>query len=157
MNIDKILSKELKYKYLNNVKGGLNKLNLSFEDLNNYVRCGRVKGKGEKPDSVFTDRFGDVDPPAPTSSCLCGHFIIEQCYLCPKDSHDVKDIIIVGNECIERWGFKKTIWGKGEKIECDICGSIVNKSGISSHKKREKCKKHCVECNSTTSTEAPSV
>ena len=157
MNIDKILSRELKYKYLNNVKESLNELNLSFEDLNNYVRCGRVKTEGEGPDSAFKDRFGDVKPPEHTSSCLCGHFIMEQCYLCPRDSHNVKDIVIVGNKCIERWGFKRAIWGKGEKIECDICGSIVNKSGISTHKKRNKCKKHCIESNSTTSTETSSI
>ena len=41
-NIDKILKRELKYKYLNKVENGLTEYNLTFRDLNNYVRCGRT-------------------------------------------------------------------------------------------------------------------
>ena len=70
-NIDKILRRELKYKYLNKVENGLAEYNLTFRALNNYVRCGR-RPAFLKPDKVFVDRFGDVKPPEHKSVCLCG-------------------------------------------------------------------------------------
>jgi hypothetical protein len=154
MNIDKILRRELKYKYLNNVENGLNEYNLTFKELNNYVRCGRKQSES-KPNKVFVDRFGDVKPPEHRYVCLCGHKIMEQCYLCPENSKDVKDIIVVGNQCIHTWGFKRAKWGKCEKVECKLCGNEVSKSGLARHQKRPKCKNNAIptKCdNSTAST-----
>ena len=31
--------------------------------------------------------------------------------------------------------------GNGLKVECDICGSMVNKSGLARHQKRPKCQR----------------
>jgi hypothetical protein len=153
-NIDKILRRELKYIYLNKVENGLTEYNLTFRDLNNYVRCGRSPAFC-KPDKVFVDRFGDVKPPEHRSVCLCGHLIMEQCYLCPENSKDVNDIIVVGNHCIDTWGFKRAKWGKGKKVECDVCGCTVNKSGLARHKKRPCCIKHkCSKDNDTESTKS---
>ena len=155
MNIDKIIRRELQYKYLNNVENGLKEYNLTFEELNTYVRCGRTKPYESKPDKVFVDKFGDVKPPELVSACLCGHFIMEQCYLCPKDSKSVDDIIIVGNKCIDRWGFQRAKWGKCEKVECKLCGLEVSKTGIARHQKRPICKKNALHIkadNSTAST-----
>ena len=154
MNIDKILRRELKYKYLENVENGLNEYGLTFTDLNNYVRCGRIPAHC-KPDKVFVDKFGDVKPPEYRHVCLCGHFIMEQCYLCPENSKDVNDIIAVGNHCIDTWGFKRAKWGKGKKVECDVCGCTVNNSGLARHKKRPCCIKHkCSKDNDTESTKS---
>ena len=153
-NIDKILRRELKYKYLNNVKNGLAEYNLTFKDLNNYVRCGRTPADC-KPDKVFVDRFGDVKPPEHRYVCLCGHRIKEQCYLCPENSKDVNDIIVVGNHCIDTWGFKRAKWGKCAKVECKLCGAEVSKSGLARHQKRPTCKNNALPIkadNSTAST-----
>ena len=140
-NIDKILRRELKYKYLNNVENGLAEYNLTFKDLNNYVRCGRTQAFC-KPNKVFVDRFGNVEPPEHRSVCLCGHFIMEQCYLCPENSKDANDIIVVGNHCIKTWGFKRATWGKCAKVECKLCGAEVSKSGLARHQKRPCCIKN---------------
>ena len=153
-NIDKSLRLELKSIYLNKVENALTEYNLTFSDLNNYVRCGRSPAFC-KPDKVFVDRFGDVEPPEHRSVCLCGHFIMEQCYLCPENSKDVNDIIVVGNHCIDTWGFKRAKWGKGQKVECDVCGCTVNSSGLARHKKRPCCIKHkCSKDNDTESTKS---
>jgi hypothetical protein len=104
---------------------------------------------------VFVDKFGDVKPPEYRHVCLCGHFIMEQCYLCPENSKDVNDIIVVGNHCIDTWGFKRAKWGKGKKVECDVCGCTVNRSGLARHKKRPCCIKHkCSKDNDTESTKS---
>ena len=153
MNIDKILRRELKYIYLNKVENGLTEYNLTFRDLNNYVRCGRSHPHC-KPDKVFVDKFGDVKPPKYRRVCLCGHVIMEQCYLCPENSKDVNDIIVVGNHCIETWGFKRATWGKCEKVECDVCGSAVNKSGLARHKKRPTCKNNALPIKAGNSTDS---
>ena len=140
MNIDKIINGELKYNYLDRVNDGLKELGLNFQDLKNYTRSGRSFA-GLKPDKVFTDKFGkDVKPPNFKPSCLCGHRIVEQCYLCPKDSNDIKDVIVLGNHCIKKWGFEPAIRGKIEnKVKCDFCGCLVDRKGIARHKKRPKC------------------
>ena len=153
-NIDKILRRELKYKYLNNVENGLAEYNLSFKELNNYVRCGRTPADW-KPDKVFVDRFGDVEPPEHRHVCLCGHRIKEQCYLCPENSKDVNDIIVVGNHCIDTWGFKRAKWGKCKKVECKLCGADVSKSGLARHQKRPCCiKNRKINDNDTESTKS---
>ena len=155
MNIDKIIRRELQYKYLKSVQENLCDYNLTFKELNTYVRCGRTKSKESKPDKVFVDRFGDVKPPTYRGQCLCGHFIMEQCYLCPENSTSVSDIVIVGNVCIESWGFQRAKWGKCEKVECKLCGLEVSKTGIARHQKRPICKKNALHIkadNSTAST-----
>ena len=89
---------------------------------------------------------------------MCGHRIVEQCYLCPADSNNPNDILVLGNHCINKWGFTPAIRGKGKKVECELCGSMVNKSGLARHQKTTKCRnkaslKHEAD-NSTISTTA---
>ena len=124
--------------------------------MNNYVRCGR-RYAFCKPDKVFGDKFGDVNPPEHKSSCLCGHAIMEQCYICPENSNNINDIIVVGNHCIDTWGFKRAKWGKGKKIECDLCGASVCRKGIARHKRRPCCinnRKNKDNDNDTESTKS---
>ena len=54
--------------------------------------------------------------------------------------------------------------GKCLKVECDVCGSMVNKSGLARHQQRPKCKhmaslKHEVDNSnvSTTASETSSI
>ena len=92
---------------------------VSFEDLNNYKPCGR--GHAQHPkcvDNYFKLLFADAPPPSPVYQCLCGQNIQEQCYICPIDDTRPENIIIVGNECIDKWT-DQSIKGR----QCDVCGS----------------------------------
>ena len=157
MNIDKILSKERQYNYLDRVEAHLQSKGLTFKDLKNYIRCGSsINGVGTK---VLIDKYGkDVKLPEIQTSCMCGHRIVEQCYLCPIGNQDLTHALVVGNHCIRTWGIKPALRGKGLKVECEVCGSMVNKSGLARHQKQPKCKNmalraHTVE-DSTVSTTA---
>ena len=104
MNIDKILNQEIKYNYLDRVEDALKANGLTFKDLKSYERCGRSKN-GLKPDTIFKNKFGEnVKPPDFKPTCLCGHRILEQCYLCPEGSNDINDVITLGNHCIKNGG-----------------------------------------------------
>ena len=86
MNIDKIIAAESRSSYFNKVENALNIVGSFFSDLNNYVRVG-ISNYGISGDSVFKNYFGnDANIPRPKERCLCGHGIIEQCYLCPEGS-----------------------------------------------------------------------
>ena len=158
MNVDKILlSKERQSNYLDNVEASLKDKGLTFLDVKHYMRCG--SSKHGVPSPVLTKKFGkDVELPEQKLVCFCGHRIAEQCFLCPIDNQDLNPAIIVGNHCIKKWGIKPTMRGTCLKVECDVCGSMVNKSGLARHQKRPKCKnmaslKHEVD-NSNVSTTA---
>ncbi len=138
MNIDKILSKEKQYNYLDRVEGALKPKGLTFLDLKQYIRCG--SSTHGKPSPVLSSKYGkDVKLPETQKTCLCGHKIIEQCYLCPIGDQDLSQALIVGNHCIKKWGIKPAMRGKGLKVECNVCGAMVNKSGLARHHKTRKC------------------
>ena len=61
--------------------------------------------------------------------------------MCALDNQNLSQAITVGNHCIRKWGIKPTMRGKGLKVECDVCGSMVNKSGLARHQTRPKCKR----------------
>ena len=46
---------------------------------------------------------------------------------------NIDDIVIVGNHCINKWGYDPAIRGKGVKVKYECCGATVNKSGIRRH------------------------
>ena len=140
MNIDKIIADELRSSYLNQVENALKELGLTFSDLKNYIRVGRSKS-GISGDSAFKSYFGNYAKiPTPKERCLCGHEIMEQCYLCPEGSKNIDDIIIVGNRCIHQWGYDRAVIGNGEKVKCEYCGATVNKTGIKRHQQTIKCR-----------------
>ena len=151
MNIDAIIRREQKYNYLDAVKASLNKFGLRLEDLKTYKRVG--KSNHGVPDTIFKQNFGkDCKLPEHQNACICGHHIVEQCYLCPE-SNDVNDILVVGNHCIKRMGFDPAIRGKLEnKIKCDLCGSLVLKRGMARHKRTTKCKNNTINKLSNDST-----
>ena len=156
MNIDKIQSKEKQSDYLDHVEGQLNSIGLTFHDLKQYKRSGR--SKHGKLDTVFKDIFGsDAKQPDFKIYCLCGHRIVEQCYLCPADSNNPDDILVLGNHCIDKWGFTPAIRGKGKKIDCELCGAILNTSGLRRHHKTSKCKSKSDTSSAQTSGHASTI
>ena len=139
MNIDKIIAKEITYNYLDRVEAALNEKGLTFSDLKSYKRVGSSQ-LGEA-DASFKSIFGnDTKIPNYKPTCLCGHRITQQCYLCPEGSNSPDDILILGNHCIKKWGYEAAIRGKGVKVKCECCGATVNKSGIKRHQKTQKCR-----------------
>ena len=96
-----------------------------FIDLKSYFEVG--SSNHGRTDSVFKSYFGnDAKLPRHAPTCLCRHEIIQQCYLCPVCSKNI-DIIIVVNECINKWGHGPAIRGKGVKFKCECCGVALNK------------------------------
>ena len=125
MNIDKLIAKELKSSYVDRTEKPLNQIGLTFTDLKGYLKVG--SSNHCRRDAAFKSYFGnDAKIPSHVESCLCGHEITEQCYLCPEGSKNIDDIIIVGNRCIHKWGHDPAIRGKGVKIKCECCGATVN-------------------------------
>ena len=75
-----------------------------------------------------------------------------QSYLCPEGSKTIDDVIIVGNSCINQWGYDPAVIGNGEKVKCKCCGATVNKSGIKRHQQTIKCRsRRDTESNISTS------
>ena len=139
MNIDKIIANELKSSYVYRIEKSLNQIGLTFTDLKSYLKIGS-SNLGRR-DAVFKSYFGnDAKMPRHVESCLCGHEITEQCYLCPEGSTNIDDILIVGNRCIHKWGYDPAVRGKGVKIKCGFCGATVNKPGITRHQETLKCR-----------------
>ena len=115
--------------YLNIIEKSLDQIGLTFTDLKGYLKVGS-SNHGTR-DAAFKSYFGEyAQIPSRVESCLCGHEIIEQCYLCPEGSNNIDDILIVGNICIHKWGYDTAIRGKGVKVKCECCGATVNKVGI---------------------------
>jgi len=139
MNIQQIINREIKYKYLDRVQASLDAYDITLADLQTYEPVG--KSNHGFPNTIFTKRFGkQTKIPEHQHSCLCEHAIVEQCYLCPRGSTNVDDVIVLGNHCIKTFGFSKAINGDArQKIQCDLCGASVHKKGIARHKKRPCC------------------
>ena len=139
MNMDKLIANELKYSYANRIEQSLNQIGLTFTDLKGYLKVG--SSNHGRRDAAFKSYFGnDANIPSRVESCLCGHEITEQCYICPEGSKHIDDILIVGNICIHKWGYDPAIRGKGVKVKCECCGAIVNKAGIKRHQETLKCR-----------------
>ena len=110
-------------------------MNVTFEALAVYKQCGKgnvipliafegftqeehryfanVDDVGDQcvnfaiPDVYFKLCFGNALPPPVQAKCLCGQRIKEQCYRCPKNNPTPEQVIVVGNECIGRFGVMK--------------------------------------------------
>ena len=119
MNIDKTIANELKSSYVYRIENSLNKIGLTFTDLKGYLKVGSSK-YGNR-DSAFKSYFGnDAKISRHVESCICGHEITEQCYICPEGSENIDDVIIVGNRCIHKWGYDSGNRGKGEKLNAIV-------------------------------------
>ena len=108
---------------------------ITIKDLNNYKTCGRKytdisykthdkpdnrKDKTKTgPNSYFKLIFGMEKPPLDHHYCICGQYIQEQCYICPRDGVSVGSSIIVGNECVDKFT-ELSIKGR----RCEVCCAI---------------------------------
>ena len=139
MNIDKLIAHELKYSYVTRIEQSLNQIGLIFIDLKGYLKVG--SSNHGRRDAAFKSYFGnDANIPSHVESCLCGHEITGQCYICAEGSKNIDDILIVGNRCTHKWGYDPAIRGKGVKIKCECCGATVNKAGIKRHQETLTCR-----------------
>ena len=112
---------------------------MTFTDLKGCLKAGS-SNLGRR-DAAFKSYFGEyVKLPRHAESCLCGHGITEQCYLCPEGSKHIDDILTVGNRCIHKWGYDPANRGKGVKVKCECCGATVNKAGIKRHQETLTCR-----------------
>ena len=135
MNIDNVTSKEIPCNLLDKLEASLDKKGLTFSDLKKYVKVG--SSDSERPDLACLTRVGkDAELPMFQSSCLCGHEIRQQCYVCPKNSTNTNDIITFGNRCIGKCGYAPAFRGIGFKVKCECCGS----TGLKRHQKTHKCR-----------------
>ena len=139
MNIDKIISKELHYNYLERVEASLHRKGLSFQDLRTFKRAGHFKDGRLDPLLKYMFR-NETGRSKNETHCLCGHRILQQCYLCPEGSTNIDEIIVLGNHCITKWGYEAAIRGTGVKVNCEYCNSTVNKTGLRRHHKTNKCR-----------------
>ena len=88
MNIQKILRREQQYNYLDRAQGSLSKFGLELSDIQEYRRAGGAKAR--VPSATFVQNVvKDAKLPGHQHYCLCGHYIREQCYLCPPESNSV--------------------------------------------------------------------
>ena len=92
MNIDKLIANELKYSYVNRIEQSLNQRGLTFTDLKDYLKVG--SSNHGRSDAAFKSYFGnDANIPSRVESCLCGHEMTEQCYICPEGPKNIGDIL----------------------------------------------------------------
>jgi uncharacterized protein (DUF3820 family) len=111
---------------LNLIKG-LKKHNITYEMIKDGTvkYCGGNKGSHLNYFKIFFT--SDRELPKPEDKCICGHFIVDNCYIT-----DGKEIIVLGNCCIKRFVPK--------------CGRTCEKCG-ENHKNRKnnlcnKCRIH---------------
>lgn len=79
---------------------GLEKHNLTLEEIQSgdWKYCG---GNGEqRHKNYFKLIFENDDYPDPDDHCICGHYIVENCYIY---KHNIDDILILGNCCIKKF------------------------------------------------------
>ena len=80
-------------------------LNITVTDLNEYTQCGySYEGSPGTQDNYFKAVFGSRPHPPKKEQCICGQPIKVQCYVWPKKDMRYENIIVVGNECIDKFG-----------------------------------------------------
>lgn len=81
-------------------------------DFEDYVYAGG--GSGSKQDYFMKRYLGTRVDPGHANVCLCGHKIVENCYIQHKTTGK---FYIIGNHCIKRFMYKL------EKT-CTFCGTV---------------------------------
>jgi len=113
------------------VKGLKDKYDLEYQDVkSNWKYCGGNKTKRHK--NYFKLLYPEYDFPTYDSTCVCGHCIIENCYIT-----DGKEFLILGNCCI------KAFLEKSGRT-CELCGEPHKNRKVN---KCNNCKiKYCITC-----------
>lgn len=143
-NDNKKASIKLTEKFIN----GLKNHNLTLEDIQNgdWKYCGGNMGRHFNYFKLF---FGHNKIPDKLKSCICGHDIIENCYI----TNDI-EIIILGNCCIKKFipnstrtcekcnaPHKNRVCNRCNICRIGICDSC-NKSIRIKYKKCYNCRKN---------------
>lgn len=123
---------DLRTQFLN----GLEKYNITADDLikDGWYYCG---GNHKQEDiNYFKMNFPNEDFPDFSNECVCGHEIINNCYICPKDE---SELLVIGSCCIMKFVPIKT-------RSCKDCKA--------SHKNRKvnlcnECRLLCIDCKIT--------
>ena len=104
---------------------GLELYNLTVKEINDsgWKYCGG--DKSQRHINYFSMVWPGKRLPPHQSHCICGHYIVENCYIT-----DMKYMITLGNCCIKRFV-------KNSGRTCDECGE-VHKNRIQN--KCNKCK-----------------
>jgi hypothetical protein len=87
---------------------GLQEYDLTQEEIKGWKYVGGNRGSGLKYWILCTD---NEELPEHHSTCVCGHDIIENCYI---ESPDGNDILVLGNHCVKRFIAKSS-------RTCEIC------------------------------------
>lgn len=74
---------------------GLKDYQLSMEQMDNWSYCGGNTGRHK---NYFKLACPDDDIPELVDKCVCGHRIVENCYIT-----DGENILILGNCCIKKF------------------------------------------------------
>lgn len=108
MNENKIII-DADLELTNHFINGLKRIDLCFEDMNNYKYCG-----GDSDEHLnywnLTNKDGIKQPPR-TQYCVCGHNIEQNCYIKLKEKglkssstgKELPSILVLGNYCIEKF------------------------------------------------------
>ena len=138
------MSTEVGNRYFEKFKQGLAELGFTYEYIvANYKYCGGnggIKGSINRHVNYYKTIMNDKPFPEREKKCLCGHDIIENCYIYnPSDLNE--PLIVVGNCCINRF------LSKSAGRQCKICG-VAHKSR--KHNLCSNCKtKYCNNCDTT--------
>jgi hypothetical protein len=76
-------------------KSGLKDVGLKYEDMGDWKYCGGDTGRHL---NYFILTCPNDDKPPHDNKCVCGHDIIENCYITDGDN-----ILVLGNCCIKRF------------------------------------------------------
>jgi len=116
-----IVNKKFKWKSIEVVQDNLDKKyqNVQVADLHDYIQCGHSYAYiPDSLDNYFKLMFGNRPQPPVQSNCICGAYIKMQCYVCPKNAPYYENIIVVGNECIDKFSDRiDSIRGR----RCEVC------------------------------------
>lgn len=115
---------------------GLKKYNLTYAEVRNWTYCGGNMNEGIK---YFKQCFENSQLLPYINKCICGHDIIENCYITNENKSIV---LIVGNCCIKQ--FIETRKNK----TCEICGDchknkIVNRCSSCRVGICDECNRRC--------------
>ena len=120
---------------------GLKKYYISYED----IVAGKWKYCGGNPEQRHVNYwkivFGDKEFPKHEDECICGHFIVNNCYIT-----DGEKILVLGNCCVKKFIPQKT-------RTCEKCGAEHKNRKINRCK---SCRKGlCDKCSNPCSAKYP--
>lgn len=102
---------------------GLQNYNLSIEEIKSWTYCGS-SGSAENR-NYFKVCFPEKELPTPSPTCVCGHGIVENCYITNGET-----ILVLGSCCVKKFM-------KIPTRSCMDCGAV--------HKRRISSK--CFDCD----------